>query len=166
MFEVGDKIFYPLQGVGEVIQIVDKEIGDNVVKFFRIKIFKSQITLFIPVDKTEENKIRPLISSDELDNLYGILKENGHILTRKKNIRYKNYYDKLKTGDIYKSVEVLRNLLIIQNNTGLTPREKGLMEKTLDLIVEELSYSANKDIDKDEIATRLTSHFKDNSSLN
>ncbi len=166
MFAVGDKVFYPLQGVGEVIQIVDKQIGDNLVKFFRIKIFKSQITLFIPVDKTEENKIRPLIPKDELDNLYDVLKENGHILTRKKNIRYKNYYDKLKTGDIYKSVEVLRNLLIIQNNTGLTPREKGLMEKTLDLIVEELSYTMNTDLEKDEIISSLTSHFRDNSTLN
>lgn len=166
MFEVGDKIFYPLQGVGEIIQIVDKKVGDNTVKFFRIKIYKSQITLFIPVNKTQENRIRPLISENNINELYQILKESGNILTRKKNIRYKNYYDKLKTGDIYKSVEVLRNLLIIQGATGLTPREKGLMEKTLDLISEELIYTMDSKIDREEIISTLTNHCKGSKSLN
>ena len=49
MFQVGDKVFYPMQGVGEIEGIIKKDLGEMQTTFFSIKIYKNQMTLLLPV---------------------------------------------------------------------------------------------------------------------
>jgi CarD family transcriptional regulator len=63
---VGQKISYPSQGVCVVENIEEKKIGDQLMKFYALRILRDNSTIFVPMANAEAVGIRPVICSKNI----------------------------------------------------------------------------------------------------
>lgn len=65
MFQVGDKISYPMHGAGRVEGIEEKEVLGNVGMYYVLYFYCDGMKVMIPVDRAEAAGLRPVIREEE-----------------------------------------------------------------------------------------------------
>src|SRR3954463_16427307 len=72
-FLVGDKVIYPNHGLGVVERIEDKTILGTTCGFYHLRIIANETTVLVPIANADEVGLRPAISDDEVERLFGRL---------------------------------------------------------------------------------------------
>jgi len=158
-FKVGDKAVYPAHGVGEVKSIESREIMGSKQTFYVLQILDSGIKIMVPTGNVNAVGLREVISNQEVDDVYEILKQRDvHIDNQTWNRRYREYMDKIKTGSVYEIAEVLRDLSILKFKKELSFGERKMLDTAKSLLVKELAICESRD--EDEIEVEITEIFK------
>ncbi|MBH23138.1 MAG: CarD family transcriptional regulator [Myxococcales bacterium] len=158
-FDVGDKAVYPAQGVAVFTGEESKEIMGHSHNFFVWQVLDSKKKIMIPVDKINGVGLRPVISDEEVDQVYAILRErdvklNDQIWLR----RYQSYTEKINTGSIFEVAQVLRDLILRKTEKPLSFGEQKMLDQARRLVIQEMSVA--KGTDKDEIDEELDQIFR------
>ncbi|MEW5802414.1 MAG: CarD family transcriptional regulator [bacterium] len=143
MFEVGDKVVYPLQGVGEVLAIEAKIILGVEQHYYILRILSNNTVIMVPISNADDVGLRELISPEEVDRVVDVLRGKGDPMSPKWSKRYKDNMDRLKTGSIFQLATVLRNLVLMNQKKELSFGEKKMLDSVKSLIVDEISYVCN-----------------------
>ncbi len=140
MFSVGDMAVYPAHGVG-VIEAEEKKVIGGVEKtFFVMRILDNDMTVLIPKDNIDRIGLRSIISKEEANKVYDILREKKVSFNHQTwNRRYREYMEKIKSGSIYELAQVLRDLHIISRDKQLSFGERRMLDTAKSLLVKELS---------------------------
>lgn len=69
------------------------------------------MSVMIPVDNSMDIGIRPVISANEVDAVFLVLRAETSQMSCNWNKRQRENLDKLKSGDIMEVAEVVRNLI-------------------------------------------------------
>ncbi len=158
-FKVGDKAVYPAHGVGEVKSIESKEIMGNKQTFYVLQILDSGMKIMVPTTNINAVGLREVISDQEVDDVYEILKQRDvHIDNQTWNRRYREYMDKIKTGSVYEIAEVLRDLSLLKFKKELSFGERKMLDTAKTLLVKELAIC--EDREEDEIEEEINEIFK------
>lgn len=158
-FKVGDKAVYPAHGVGEVKSIESREIMGSKQTFYVLQILDSGIKIMVPTANVNAVGLREVISDQEVDDVYEILKQRDvHIDNQTWNRRYREYMDKIKTGSVYEIAEVLRDLSILKFKKELSFGERKMLDTAKSLLVKELAICESRD--EDEIEEEINEIFK------
>lgn len=140
MFKIGDMAVYPAQGVGIIEAIETREIMGNEQSFYVIKILGNNAKIMIPKTGAQSVGLREVISEEEIPRVYEILRERRAIVDKQTwNKRYKEYWEKIKTGSVYEIAEVLRDLLMLKVDKDLSFGERKMMDIAKNLLVMEIS---------------------------
>ena len=139
---------YPVHGVVEVQGVEEKEILGSRKAFYILNVLESNVKLMVPTDNINSVGLRPVVARKEVKKILDILKEeNGEIPklgVQSWNKRYKEYADKVKSGDIYEIARVLRDINHLKKVKNLSFGEKRIMENALSHVVKELSIALRK----------------------
>ncbi len=158
-FKVGDKAVYPAHGVGEVKSIESREIMGSRQTFYVLQILDSGMKIMVPTANVNAVGLREVISDQEVDDVYEILKQRDvHIDNQTWNRRYREYMDKIKTGSVYEIAEVLRDLSILKFKKELSFGERKMLDTAKSLLVKELAICEARD--EDEIEEEINEIFK------
>ena len=140
MFKIGDMAVYPAQGVGIIEAIETREIMGSEQSFYVIKILGNNAKIMIPKTGAQSVGLREVISEEEIPRVYEILRERRAIVDKQTwNKRYKEYWEKIKTGSVYEIAEVLRDLLMLKVDKDLSFGERKMMDIAKNLLVMEIS---------------------------
>jgi len=140
MFKIGDMAVYPAQGVGIIEAIETREIMGSEQSFYVIKILGNNAKIMIPKTGAQSVGLREVISEEEIPRVYEILRERRTIVDKQTwNKRYKEYWEKIKTGSVYEIAEVLRDLLMLKVDKDLSFGERKMMDIAKNLLVMEIS---------------------------
>jgi CarD family transcriptional regulator len=143
MFKVGDLAVYPAQGVGVIEAIENQEIMGSEQTFYVMKILDSNMKIMIPQNGANSVGLRGLITKDEIPRVYDILKERDVIVDKQTwNKRYKEYWEKIKTGSAYEIAKVLRDLLRLKVDKDLSFGERKMMDTAKNLLIKEISIAS------------------------
>jgi len=143
-FDVGQKVVYPGHGVGQVQSIESKEIAGAQISFYMIRILESDVMVMVPTTKTD--KVRPVATTDEVKEVYSLLKDKKVVVEQSTwNRRYREYMEKVRTGSIFEIAEVLRDLCVIRTDKVLSFGERKMLELAKGLLVKELAISEGTD---------------------
>jgi CarD family transcriptional regulator len=146
VFDVGDMAVYPAHGVGVIKSIESRQVGDNEQSFYVMKILDNNMVIMIPTATSKNVGLRNIISSDEVDEVFFILKEKDvEIGTQTWNRRYREYMEKIKTGSVFEVAAVLRDLYLLQEDKELSYGERKMMDTAKNLLVKEVSIANNVD---------------------
>lgn len=146
MFKPGDKAVYPAHGVGEVQSIETREISGNRQTFYILKILDNGMTIMVPTTNVKSVGLREVISEDEVDEVYAILKERDVTVDNQTwNRRYREYMDKIKTGSVYEIAEVLRDLSMLKFEKELSFGERKMLDTARSLLIKELAIAQEKE---------------------
>lgn len=157
MFNIGDFAVCPGHGVGQLVDIEERELGTTKKQFYIIKILANGMTVMVPTDS--ENGIRTLVKEEEVEEVYQLL--NNHdvkVDNSTWNRRYRDYCIKIKTGSVVEIAEVLRQLFLLKQNKTLSFGEKKMLEQCRELLAQEFSI-LNK-IDKNSVNKKIDSYFQ------
>lgn len=158
MFKVGKKAVYPAHGVVLVRSVESKEICGTKKDFYILKVVDSDVTVMVPIDNAESVGLRPVITKRQITRIYNILKSKDkntgqHNGNQSWNKRYREYSDKLKSGDIFEVANVLRDINLLQKDKDLSFGEKRIMDSARTLLVKEISIA--KDLAEDSVTEEI-----------
>lgn len=157
-FRVGDKAVYPARGVADVIGLEKKRIGDQEIDCYHLQVLGSGLKIIVPVEKAEENGMRPVADSGELDELYELLRDHEVPCDRQTwNRRRRGFMEKIRTGSLFEVGEVYRDLSLLKQNKNLSHGERQMLRTARDLLVKELAVARARP--ETEIACELDSMF-------
>ncbi len=152
--KIGDLAVYPAQGVAEFTAIESKEVMGRHMTFYVLKVLDSNKKIMIPLEKLESVGLRQVIDTDEVADVYGILRARDVNISDETWVRrYRSYDEKMKTGSIHEIAEVLRDLNLRKLDKELSFGERRMLDTARRLIIQELSIakSASKEAVEEEI---------------
>ena len=160
-FHVGDKVVYPNHGVGVVEQISSRVMGDNVQKYYLLKIKSSSLTVMVPFHNVSVVGMRRVIKNGEILKVLEFLTSGKCENHPDWKNRFKENSDKMRTGSLFDVALVLKGLLILNKTKPLSFREKKMMERARYLLVSELAMSKNEHEDViEQLLTRALAKSK------
>jgi CarD family transcriptional regulator len=139
MFQIGDKIFYPMHGGGIIESIEEKEIFGEKQLYYVVNIPHRNMQVMLPFDKTEKLGMRPVVDPDKLDDVLSTFHTNGETdLVMNDTQRQRMNMTKMKTGDIYEEIAVIRDLLRIKNKRKLGMADKNMLDNVRQILISEV----------------------------
>ena len=145
MYNIGDKIVYPMHGAGIIEQIEEKVILGERREYYVLRVPCGDMKIMIPVDKSDDIGVRPVITPEEMDEVLAILRGESTDMSNNWNRRYRENTDKLKTGDARQVAEVVRNLLRTDREKTLSTGEKKMLSSARQILVSEMILASNLD---------------------
>ena len=106
--------------------------------------------VMVPVDNVEEVGVREIIDKQDLDKVISILKGNKTDMPQNWNRRYRINMDKIKSGDIFEIAVVVRNLLKLDMEKGLSTGEKKMLSSAKQMLLSEMVLVSEFDMEKIE----------------
>lgn len=142
MFALNEKVVYPGHGVAKVSRIIKKQVSGCDLTFYEFVILNNNSTVLIPIDRLADIGIYP-VTAQRVDNLFKILakpfrKRFSEIPTANWSKKSKFYLGGLRTGNIEAVCDIYKDLMFDAANKDLSYSEKNLLQKTENLLVEEI----------------------------
>lgn len=156
MFNIGDYAVCPGHGVGQIVDIEEREVGGDKLYFYIIKVIANGMTVMVPTNS--ETGIRTLVDESQISEVYELL--NDHDVTVDNstwNRRYRDYMAKVKTGSLLEIADVLRSLFLLKNQKNLSFGEKKMLDQCKDLLVQEITITNG--MEKQSIETKIEGYF-------
>jgi len=150
MFNIGDKIVYPMHGAGVIESIEEKEILGKKRKYYVMRMPIGDMKVMIPVDNVEEIGIREVIDRDELEKVLTILQGDKTKMPQNWNRRYRVNMERIKSGDIFEIAAVVRNLMIRDEEKGLSTGERKMLNSAKQMLISEIVLVSDGDEEKIE----------------
>ncbi len=137
-----DYVVYPKHGVGQILSVSSKTIGDIEVQCYDIKFEKDKAIGLLPINK--QNNLRPLSTINQVNKSISILKSKPKIKRSMWSRRAQEYEQKITSGKIYDLAEVVRDLnkgddLMVDQSYS----ERQLFEKAYERILSEFQIILN-----------------------
>ena len=150
MYNIGDKIFYPLHGAGIINNIEEKNILDEITKYYIIEM-PGGVTVMLPVDKSEELGLRPIISEDKANKIINNFTKINPEQADKWSTRFQENKNKMKTGDVDEITDIYKNLTLRNKVKNLSTSEKKMLMNAKQSLISELSFSLDKPYEELEV---------------
>ena len=152
MFNIGDKIVYPCQGIGVIDCIEEREFKGEKQKFYKIDIFNSTMKLTYPMNRIEDSNIRLVSESKDIDSYLEDFSKTTLTVEEIKSTTAKERMSinskKIKDGTLKDYLDVILNLSEVMNNGNINANEKQVLNSTKSLVAEEISQSKNTSLDE------------------
>ena len=157
-FNIGDKAVVPALGVGVVKDIETLVLGPETASVYVIKILDNGLTYKVPTGKVDENGIRDVMTGETIDEVYEVLRDRETPADKQTwNRRYREYMNKIKTGDPLMVAAVLRDLAMLRNGKTLSFGERKMYDQAHGLIVQEIAVA--RDVDESDIKKEIETIF-------
>ncbi len=166
MFNVGDKVVYPMHGAGTIEGIEEKNILGDKQSYYIIKM-PGEVKVMVPTAKAEEIGVRDIIDEMSAKKVFKVLETNCTEMSMNWNKRYRDNMEKMKSGDVYEIADVVRNLSFKQKEKGLSTGEKKMLLNAKQILVSELTLAGNSKTEEIEelVDNKINVSFNEYSKL-
>lgn len=154
LFQIGDKVFYPMHGAGIIKAIEQKEILGTTQEYCSITIPLNNMDVMIPLLKMEQLGVRSIIDINTLNHILFDFQNGKPNSSLPWKERYNINLKKIRTGDMHDSTEVIRDLLYRSQEKSLNSTEKQMLHQAQRQVISELVLVKN--ITENQAADLLT----------
>jgi len=142
-FGKGDTVVYPHHGAVLIEDLVDLEVSGKSRAYFKLRLPHGKLTVMVPVDSTEMVGLREVVSGEEIDKVFDVLRETDGSSPILWTQRYKTNLAKIVSGDAYGIAEVVRDLSMRKKGKGLSTAEVRMLAKAREVLISELTASSD-----------------------
>lgn len=146
MFAVGDKVVHPIHGAGIIEGVEVKEFLGEEKDYFILSIPSCSMKIMIPCDGADATGIRRIISKDDCQKVFQILRDgvmdetlSKEIPNAKWNYRHRILMEKIKSGNVYDLADIVRVLSLRNREKPLSGGEKRVLDQARSILASELS---------------------------
>ncbi len=157
-FSVNQKVVYPSQGVGRIVEIKEKMFKNERVLYYVIYIEISDMTIMTPVNKAEELGIRAIVSAEEANAALELISSGVDQITSDWKLRYQTNLDLLKRGSVVDIATIVRSLYHRSKIKELPVLERKLYDSARKILEEEISYAL--DISREDAENLIHKHLE------
>lgn len=149
MFNIGDKIVYPMHGAGEIVAIEEREILGNVHQYYIMRLPINDLKVMVPVKNAEEIGVRNISDNETMKKVLEVLSSEVEISMPKNwNRRYRYNLDKIKSGDLKEIADVVRSLENLDREKSLSTGERKILTEAKQIIVSEMVLVFDKKVEE------------------
>lgn len=145
MYAIGDKIVYPMHGAGIIESIEEREFLGKKQLYYFMKLPTGDMKVMIPEASCEEIGVRFVIGREEGIKVLEAFRNATVEEDSNWNKRQRTNMLKIKSGDIYQVVPVLKELMIRDRQKGLSTSERKMLNSAKQIVISELVLSAVAD---------------------
>ena len=151
MFDVGDKAVYPAHGVGEILAVESRDIMGSSMEVYVMRIIERNMTILIPVAKSSEVGLRRVMGTEEVNEVFEVLRERKRVTDSQTwNRRFREYSEKIRTGSAVEIAHVLRDLYLLRSGKALSYGEKRMLNTAIDLLSQEIAVARGQTTSKSQ----------------
>lgn len=143
MFNIGDKIVYPMHGAGVIESIEEREILGHKQNYYVVKMPVGDMKVMIPIHNIGDIGIREVISTSDVDKVFAVLGSHDLSINSNWNKRYRENMVKIKSGNIYEVADVVRSLMLREKEKGLSTGERKMLNSAKQILISELVLAKN-----------------------
>lgn len=138
MFNIGDKVVYPMHGAGVIEAIEEKEVLGTRQKYYILRLPVGNMKVMIPINSVAEAGLREVVDREGVQKVLHILHSKTTGMSANWNRRYRANLEKIKSGNIFEVAEVVRNLAQREREKGLSSGERKMLENARQILISEL----------------------------
>jgi CarD family transcriptional regulator len=138
-FQVGDKVVYPNQGVGVVEQISTRNLTGQPEMFYLLKLNSSGLRVMVPMSNVNNVGLRRVARTREIGTVMDYLNSGSSKAPHDWKGRFKQNSEKMRSGSIQQIAEVFKTLLVLNQAKPLSFREKRMLDRSWQLLVDEIA---------------------------
>lgn len=153
MYNIGDKIVYPMHGAGTIEAIEEKEVLGEINSYYILRMAYDNLKVMFPVNGVSADIIRELIPADEADKVIEYFAEYTEEINNNWNKRYRENVIRIKSGNIYEVTQVVKTLMCRDSEKGLSSGERKMLSTAKQILISELVLS--KGVSQNEIENEL-----------
>jgi CarD family transcriptional regulator len=138
-FQIGDKVVYPNQGVGIVEQISTRNLTGQPETFYLLKLNSSSMRVMVPMGSVASVGLRRVTKSSEIGGVLAYLQKGRCKSAQDWKGRFKENSEKMRNGSLKQVAEVMKTLIILNQAKPLSFREKKMLDRARQLLVDEIA---------------------------
>ncbi len=138
MFNVGDKVVYPMHGAGIIEAIEEREILGERQQYYVMRLPIGDMKVMIPTRNVDGIGLRGIVDDADVTKVFEILRGQKTSMSTNWNRRYRANLEKIKSGDIFEVAEVVRNLMLRDREKGLSTGERKMLDNARQILISEL----------------------------
>jgi CarD family transcriptional regulator len=138
-FQIGEKVVYPNQGVGIVEQISTRNLTGQPEMFYLLKLNSNSMRVMVPTSNVQNVGLRRVSKSSEIGNVLEYLHRGRCKTPQDWKWRFKENCEKMKSGSLQQVAEVFKSLLMLNRAKPLSFREKKMLDRSWQLLVDEIA---------------------------
>lgn len=147
-YSVGDTVVYPHHGAAVIEKVEKREHNGEKKDYLVLRLTYGDLTLMIPEESMQDVGVRDVVTKKEVEQVLDVLRAPEGKQPGNWSRRFKANHEKLRSGDIYKVAEVVRNLCTRDHEKGLSAGEKRMLTKANQILLSELAVAISKDEDQ------------------
>lgn len=167
MYQVGDKVVYPVHGAGVVEGIESREVAGRERDYYVLQLPYSGLRLLVPLEEAEKVGLREIMPLEELGPVLGLLEEGpsqpeeqASRLGDKWNKRQRGELEAIKSGNVYELAATVRELGQRDRRRPLAAGERQLFEQAREILFSELWLAADSAGEKGAETDRLSERIR------
>jgi CarD family transcriptional regulator len=145
-FSVGDKVVHPHHGPGRIAGVERRELMDGDKRYYVIDIPDQALTVYIPVRRAKEVGMRRAIPRSRLPQVLRTLRGTPRPLPEDYKERQEQIYAELKTRQVMKLAQVVRDLTWHRERSHLTRKDSDYLRQGWELLAAEMALVSGDDI--------------------
>lgn len=141
MFSIGEKICYPMHGIGVIDGIEQRTVLGVTAEYYVLRFEMNRVSAMVPVSTAQRTGLRRLITRDEGERVLAYIKSSSsdtEMQIENWNRRYRENCAKLKNGNIFVTAEVYMCLRARLIQKGLSSGEMRMLALSRRLVRDEL----------------------------
>jgi CarD family transcriptional regulator len=155
VFNIGDKVIYPAYGAGTIVDIKEKQIGEQQRTYYIIELLAQAGTLMVPVARASELGLRPPIEQPK--QVVKVLTSEPVLLSNDHRERQELIGADIRSGNLLKISEVVRDMAYRDRANNLTETDLELYRQAQEFLAGELALSQDIDVEtaRDQVRSVL-----------
>jgi RNA polymerase-interacting CarD/CdnL/TRCF family regulator len=136
-FQVGDQVIHCAYGLGEIIQLDEKELFGRTSKYYVVKI--RDLTIWVPMSEMGERCLRFLTPAEDFKKLFDILSSPGEPLSADRLERKNQLMEQLKDGTLESVCRVVRDLAFHKRMKKTNENDSAVLSRARSFLLDEWS---------------------------
>ena len=141
MYSIGDKVVHPMHGAGIIEEIKEIEMAGKKRTYYSVRFAVGNMVTNIPIDSCESIGIRDVVDRSEAKKILECFRDMPVTDDSNWNKRQRENMEKIKSGDIYKVLGVLKDLMYRERRSGLSTSERKTLGSARQIVISELVLS-------------------------
>ncbi|HVP20321.1 MAG TPA: CarD family transcriptional regulator [Anaerolineaceae bacterium] len=138
-FRIGDKVIHCTFGLGEIVNIEEKIIHDQLTNCYVVRL--NDMMTWIPIDDLQQHTVRMPSPPEEFERFSAILTRPGEALPEDRVLRKNQLLAQIRDGQLASICEVVRDLTYFKRSKKLNGQENSILERATNSLLTEWAYS-------------------------
>ncbi|MCK5116285.1 MAG: hypothetical protein KAR44_06765 [Candidatus Aegiribacteria sp.] len=142
-YNINGKVVDPIHGAGVITEISDQMVSGEICECVVIEIVVGKKRVMVPTESLQDAELRPVVSSEELDDALKELFLEPDELPKDWRRRIEKLKDRVHSGEPVEVAKAIRDIIARSVLNKMNPSEKRVLNEAINVFAGEVALVRN-----------------------